>query len=71
VASFGAALTLAFLSGWRLAPRSDTALIALSILVAMTVHGLADYLLAFTGHYLIFGFAIGALSRREPVAGPP
>ena len=66
LASFGVALTLALLNEWRRAAGSEVSLIALSILVAMTVHGLADYLLAFTGHYLVFGFAMGALSRREP-----
>ena len=63
LAAFCAALGLALLNGAHAAPRTDTALIALSILTAMSVHGLADYLLAFTGHYLVFGFVVGALSR--------
>ena len=62
---FCAALGLALWNGWREARDSRVSLIALSIVVAMTVHGLADYLLAFTGHYLVFGFAVGALSRRQ------
>jgi len=62
LASFMAALILALWGGWRLAPASVTALMATSILVAMAVHGLADYLLAFTGHYLVFGLAVGAIS---------
>ena len=66
LASFCAALGLSLLSGWRDAPASDLSLIALSILVAMSVHGLADYVLAFTGHYLVFGLAIGTLSRSSP-----
>jgi hypothetical protein len=65
LAAFSAALLLALRSGWREAPESQAAVIALSILVAMTVHGLADYLLAFTGHYLVFGLVIGVLSRAE------
>jgi hypothetical protein len=69
-AAFCASLGFALLNGWRLAPRSETALIALSILVAMSVHGLADYLLAFTGHYLVFGFAVGVLSRIAPPLEP-
>ncbi|MEO8499951.1 MAG: hypothetical protein ABI565_03485 [Vicinamibacteria bacterium] len=70
LAGFCAALALALANGWRLAPRSEVSLAALSILVAMTVHGLADYLLAFTGHYLVFGFAVGALSRHESSLPP-
>lgn len=63
LAAFGAALAFALMSGWRQGTESSVALIALSILVAMTVHGLADYLLAFTGHYLVFGFTMGVVSR--------
>jgi hypothetical protein len=70
LASFCAALVFALSAGWRNAPRSDAALIALSILIAMTVHGLADYLLAFTGHYLVFGFAVGVVSRIAPDPEP-
>ena len=66
LAAFAAALVFALKDGARAALRSDAALIALSILVAMTVHGLADYVLAFTGHYLVFGFAVGVLSRVAP-----
>ena len=65
LAAFGAALFFALWSGWREAPHSSAALAALSILVAMTVHGLADYVLAFTGHYLVFGFAVGVLARGQ------
>jgi hypothetical protein len=67
LSAFCAALAFALMNGWRRARGSSTALIALSILVAMTVHGFADYLLAFTGHYLVFGFVMGVLSR--PAAG--
>ncbi len=70
LAAFAAALVSALKGGARAAPRSDAALIALSILVAMTVHGLADYVLGFTGHYLVFGFAVGVLSRVAPVDEP-
>jgi O-antigen ligase len=64
VAAFAAAVAFALIAGWRAAPTSEVSLIALSILVSMTVHGLADYVLAFTGHYLVFGFVIGVLSRE-------
>jgi O-antigen ligase len=66
LAAFGASLGFALWNGWRAAPASDVALMAFSILVAMSVHGLADYLLAFTGHYLVWGFAVGALCRVAP-----
>ncbi|MEO8358498.1 MAG: O-antigen ligase family protein [Vicinamibacteria bacterium] len=65
--AFVAGLVVALRQGWAQAPHSDVALTAFAILVAMTVHGLADYLLAFTGHYLVFGFAMGALARRPTV----
>jgi hypothetical protein len=63
LASFGAAVFFAFKAGARDAAASATPCSALAILAAMVVHGLADYLLAFTGHYLVFGLAVGALSR--------
>ena len=67
VALFAVALAFALSTGMRFSSSSDTTRIALTILVAMLVHGLADYLLAFTGHYLVFGFVVGALSRSpEP-----
>ena len=63
LAAFGAAVAFALWTGVRLAEASDVARIALLILVAMLVHGLADFVLAFTGHYMVFGLVIGALSR--------
>lgn len=63
LSAFALALVFALKEGFGAAPRSAEAATALSILTAMTVHGLADYLLAFTGHYLVFGFVMGVLSR--------
>ena len=63
LSAFAAALGFALLAGFRSAARVDEALIAFAILVAMATHGLADYVLAFTGHYLVFGFAVGVLAR--------
>jgi len=63
LAAFGAAVAFALWTGARLAEASDVARVALLILVAMLVHGLADYVLAFTGHYLVFGLVVGVLSR--------
>lgn len=62
LSAFAAALGLALLAGLRKAARSDLALIAFAILAAMTTHGLTDYVLAFTGHYLVFGFVVGVVS---------
>lgn len=36
-----------------------------ALVVALAVHGLLDYVLAFTGHYLAFGFVVGAAGRAE------
>lgn len=69
LAAFGAGVAFALWTGARLAEASDVARVALLILVAMLVHGLADYVLAFTGHYLVFGLVVGALSR-SPAAAP-
>jgi hypothetical protein len=65
LAAFCATLVFAAGSGRRLAQGAEVSLIALSILAAMTVHGLFDYVLAFTGHYLVFGLVVGVLSREE------
>lgn len=66
LAAFGSAIVFAIWSGVRFAGTSEAARMALLILVAMLVHGLADYVLAFTGHYLVFGLAVGTLSRPAP-----
>ncbi len=68
LAAFAAAVAFALWTGVRLAETSDAARIALLILVGMLVHGFADYVLAFTGHYLVFGLAVGVLSR--PASAP-
>ena len=39
------------------------ALLGLSL--GLAAHGVVDYVLAFTGHYLLFGFVVGAVSARE------
>jgi len=46
----------------------ETAAALVALLAGLAVHGAADYFLAFTGHYLLFGAAIGAASavaRKE------
>jgi hypothetical protein len=53
----------------------ETAAALAALLVGFAAHGAVDYFLAFTGHYLLFGFAIGAacaLGRKElPETDPP
>lgn len=39
--------------------------VLLALTAGLTCHGAADYVLAFTGHYLFFGFVVGAASSRE------
>ena len=63
LAAFAAAVAFALWNGARLGEASDLIRVALVILVAMLVHGLGDYVLAFTGHYLVFGLVVGVLSR--------
>ncbi len=38
----------------------ETAVALFALLAGLAAHGAVDYLLAFTGHYLLLGFAIGA-----------
>jgi hypothetical protein len=71
-------LTFAFglLSGYRLLalPEASTRgepLALLGVLLGLLIHGLADYVLAFTGHYLLLGLAAGFVSARETEPGIP
>jgi O-antigen ligase len=68
VADTGAAGLMALLGtlavsarrAWRHRADADSVpLAALGLLAAVAVHGLADYVLAFTGHYLVVGLAAG------------
>ena len=63
LASFLAALVFAVSSAYAGASLSPSACAAFAVLVAMTVHGLTDYLFAFTGHYLVLGLAMGTAAR--------
>lgn len=71
LSAFAAALGFALWAGFKSAATAESTLIALAILLAMAIHGLVDYVLAFTGHYLVFGFAVGVLARRAPVRLAP
>jgi len=65
----GLALTLAAAlaasyKGVKAAPGAER-LTLFGLTVALLAHGAFDYLLAFTGHYLFFGFLIGMIAARE------
>lgn len=47
--------------GLRVAPKAS-ALALFGMTVAVLAHGAFDYVLAFTGHYLFFGFLIGSIA---------
>lgn len=70
------ALTLASALGaaWRAmatAPQTSapSALALLGLSVGLAAHGVVDYVLAFTGHYLFMGFLVGSISARDPDLG--
>jgi O-antigen ligase len=78
-ATTGLAGLLAFLgtlgsatrAAWSARETGPAALAALGLLVALAVHGLADYVFAFTGHYLVVGLVVGAAaSVARPEAAP-
>jgi hypothetical protein len=46
--------------------RTLHAAILLALMGEVVVHGLVDYFLAFTGHYLLFGFLVGATAAITP-----
>jgi hypothetical protein len=75
VGSLGALALLGTLgsAGWAAFRRSQTAppddrplfVMLLALVAALAAHGAIDYVLAFTGHYLWFGFVIGAVSSFD------
>ncbi len=68
LAAFLAALMFALQSGYPGSSISPSSCAAFALLVAMTVHGLTDYLFAFTGHYLTLGLALGTAVRSAESA---
>jgi O-antigen ligase len=46
--------------------RAVHAALLLALIAETIVHGLVDYFLAFTGHYLLFGFLVGASAALLP-----
>jgi len=79
--SFGAlalagALIASVLAAWRALPAAvphERALAEtlLGLLAGLAAHGMVDYVLAFTGHYLFFGFVVGAVSGLSLTRSPP
>jgi O-antigen ligase len=59
-------LTLAFTlrEGFRSQVPESAALFALA--AGCAAHGVVDYLLAATGHYLLFGFVVGGIAGLPP-----
>jgi hypothetical protein len=58
----------------RSAARLEDAALAAAVfagLAALAAHGLVDYLLAFTGHYLMLGLLVGLASAPEGAPGQP
>ncbi len=60
--TFAAALGAAYR---RLAGGGGLAVGSFGLVAGVLIHGLVDYLLAFTGHYLFLGFLIGSISAPE------
>jgi O-antigen ligase len=67
--ALAATLASALGAAWRRAraepagsPQRGGQAALLALTVGLLAHGTVDYTLAFTGHYLLFGFVVGALS---------
>jgi len=72
-ALLAAAVAAAAVRAWRArrdASGATEAVAVLSLLAFVAAHGLVDYVLAFTGHYLVRAFAVGAASAVGGASGP-
>jgi hypothetical protein len=49
----------------RSAPGAESAAL-LALMAGIVAHGAVDYVLAFTGHYLMFGFVVGGIAAPGP-----
>lgn len=69
--AFLGALVTTLIGAWRrrLPEDGGGAPTWLALIAALMVHGLVDYTLAFTGHYLAYGFVIGAGSAPPATPG--
>ena len=72
-ALLAAAAAAAAVGAWRARRDAGAAMetiAVLSLLAFVAAHGLVDYVLAFTGHYLVLAFAVGAASAVGGASGP-
>jgi hypothetical protein len=68
LASLASGLSHARAAGARDAPGRE-ALASFALLAGIAAHGVVDYVLAFTGHYLVLGFAVGAVAAPDGEGG--
>jgi hypothetical protein len=59
--TLGSSIVAAWLA-LRGSPGSGAAAALLGLVAAIAAHGVVDYVLAFTGHYLAFGFVVGSVT---------
>ena len=66
-------LAAMLVGSWRAAsgplPRAALATSLFALTLTVAIHGLVDYVLAFTGHYLLFGFLAGAICAVASLRG--
>jgi hypothetical protein len=70
--ALGGCLLASLLCGLRRARAADpgsasgaAALATFALVAGIAAHGVVDYVLAFTGHYVVFGFAVGAVAAAD------
>src|SRR6185436_1202358 len=74
VALAGTLITTAVAAGRRMrdpGPVGSLAAAVFAVVVGLAAHGVVDYVLAFTGHYLLLGFVVGSaagVARSEAPA---
>jgi hypothetical protein len=68
LASLASGLRRARAADERFAPGGE-ALASFALLAGIAAHGVVDYVLAFTGHYLVLGFAVGAVAAPDGEGG--
>jgi O-antigen ligase len=74
--ALGGCLLASLASGLRRARGADArgapgweALASFALVAGIAAHGVVDYVLAFTGHYLVLGFAVGAVAAPDVEGG--
>jgi hypothetical protein len=71
LAAFLAAVALALRRSVSRAREDAVSAAAFGVLAVLAVHGLVDFTLAFTGHYLVAGFALGASIAADAAEPAP